>query len=192
MLSRPAVRQDQGGRDARRGLSTRASRRTPASSTTPRAGASWPSACWATATGPTSTTGPSMPAAYNDRAEIRQMRALRAGPDHLLDLFAARRQHPHLLADRRGRLGLLQRHPVHPGHPARDGRPAHRSLHPAGLAGFKAIRRFRGQTIEIEVKNPQGVCRGVKSLTLNGQPLAGQSAPGGQAWETEKVEVNMG
>ena len=58
-------------------------------------------------------------------------RAVRAGPDHLFDLLPARRQHPHLLADRRGRLGVLQRHPVHPGHAARAGRPAHRPVHPA-------------------------------------------------------------
>ena len=58
--------------------------------------------------------------------------------------------------------------------------------------GFKATRRFRGKTIEIEVKNLEGVCYGVKSLTLNGQPLRGKLIPADRLEENNVVEVLMG
>ena len=63
---------------------------------------------------------------------------------------------------------------------------------PHAWAGFKATRRFRGKTIAIEVKNPQGVCRGVKSLTLNGQVLPGNLIPAERLGEKNVVEVVMG
>ena len=71
----------------------------------------------------------SMPAAYNDPRRDPPERALRAGADHLFHLLTARGQYAHLLADRRGGLGLFQRHAVHPGHPPGVGRAAHRSMH---------------------------------------------------------------
>ena len=58
--------------------------------------------------------------------------------------------------------------------------------------GFKATRRFRGYTIEIEVKNPNGVCRGIKSLSLNGQALPGNLVPANRLGKHNTVDVIMG
>ncbi len=63
---------------------------------------------------------------------------------------------------------------------------------PSHWPGFRATRRFRGKVIEIEVKNPNGVCRGVASLILNGKPLAGSLIPVAQLEEHNRVEVVLG
>ena len=63
---------------------------------------------------------------------------------------------------------------------------------PSKWKGFKATRRFRGKTIEIEVKNTGGVCRGVRSLTFNGELLAGNLIPAERFGEQNKVEVVLG
>jgi cellobiose phosphorylase len=62
---------------------------------------------------------------------------------------------------------------------------------PKGWAGFSVSRRFRGAVYEIEVRNPSGVCRGVKKLTLDGKEIDGNvipALPGG----VHKVEVTLG
>ena len=51
-------------------------------------------------------------------------------------------------------------------------------------------RRFRGAEYHITVKNPDGVCKGIKSVTVDGQPIEGNVVnhlPG-----THTVEVIMG
>ncbi len=48
---------------------------------------------------------------------------------------------------------------------------------PSKWEGFSATRIFRGRTIEIEVKNPNGHCRGISSLTLNGEKIEGNFLP---------------
>jgi cellobiose phosphorylase len=63
---------------------------------------------------------------------------------------------------------------------------------PSDWEGFKARRRFRGQTIEIEVKNPEGVCRGVRSMTLNGRALKGNLVPADLLGERNRVEAVLG
>lgn len=42
---------------------------------------------------------------------------------------------------------------------------------PAGWKGFNVKRRFRGAEYHITVKNPDGVCKGIKSVTVDGQPI---------------------
>jgi cellobiose phosphorylase len=44
---------------------------------------------------------------------------------------------------------------------------------PKAWKGFTVARCFRGKTLRITVKNPNGVEKGVRTLTLNGTPLAG-------------------
>jgi cellobiose phosphorylase len=44
--------------------------------------------------------------------------------------------------------------------------------------GFSATRVFRGITYEIEVRNPRGVCRGVRAASLDGAALAPDAAGG--------------
>jgi cellobiose phosphorylase len=63
---------------------------------------------------------------------------------------------------------------------------------PHTWAGFRATRRFRGRTIEIEVKNPGGVCRGVHTLRLNGHDLPGNLIPVDRLAENNRVEVILG
>ncbi|MGF1485410.1 MAG: GH36-type glycosyl hydrolase domain-containing protein [Opitutales bacterium] len=54
---------------------------------------------------------------------------------------------------------------------------------PATWPGFKATRNWRGHALEIEVKNPNGIQKGITSLTLNGQqlPPASTTAAGAPA-----------
>jgi N,N'-diacetylchitobiose phosphorylase len=63
---------------------------------------------------------------------------------------------------------------------------------PSTWKGFKATRRFRDRTIQIEVKNPDGVCRGVKTLTLNGETLAGNLVPANRLGDQNQVKVVLG
>lgn len=63
---------------------------------------------------------------------------------------------------------------------------------PAGWPGFSAARQFRGRTVEIEVKNPNGVCRGVQSITLNGNPLPNNLVPVEMLAEKNQVVVVLG
>jgi len=44
---------------------------------------------------------------------------------------------------------------------------------PASWPGFTAERIFRGKRIRIDVRNPDHVCRGVRSMTLNGRAIEG-------------------
>jgi cellobiose phosphorylase len=38
-------------------------------------------------------------------------------------------------------------------------------------SGFTATRHFRGDTYQITVKNPKGVCKGIATVSLDGTPL---------------------
>ena len=48
---------------------------------------------------------------------------------------------------------------------------------PAAWEGFKVIRRFRGNTYAIEVKNPSSLNRGVKALLVGGREIPGNVIP---------------
>ncbi len=48
---------------------------------------------------------------------------------------------------------------------------------PKSWPGFSAVRIFRGRKVNIEVRNPAGVCRGVKSLEVDGRRLDGNVVP---------------
>ena len=48
---------------------------------------------------------------------------------------------------------------------------------PAKWKGFTVTRKFRGNTYLIEVKNPKGKQSGVRQLTVNGKPVAGNLLP---------------
>ena len=63
---------------------------------------------------------------------------------------------------------------------------------PSTWSGFKATRLFRGRTLQIEVKNPSGVCRGVQSLTLNGQALEGCLVPAEMLGEENRIVAVLG
>lgn len=63
---------------------------------------------------------------------------------------------------------------------------------PAEWDGFKVRREFRGTHYDIEVKNPDHVCHGVKSLTVDGVTVAGCVAPLAAPGQTVRVEVILG
>ncbi|MBO7650789.1 MAG: hypothetical protein J6S79_08610, partial [Lachnospiraceae bacterium] len=48
---------------------------------------------------------------------------------------------------------------------------------PAAWDGFTATRQFRGATYNITVQNPNHVCKGVKSLTVDGKAVDGNVIP---------------
>ena len=62
---------------------------------------------------------------------------------------------------------------------------------PASWKGFQVTREWRGAHFEITVKNPAGVQKGVRSLTLNGEPVEG-AIPPQPAGSMNRVSVVMG
>ncbi len=63
---------------------------------------------------------------------------------------------------------------------------------PSEWDGFKATRQFRGDTYEIDIKNPSHVCKGVKSLTVDGKTVDGVVVPVIGDGKTHRVEVVLG
>jgi len=63
---------------------------------------------------------------------------------------------------------------------------------PADWKGFKVTRKFRGATYNIEVKNPNKVQKGVKSLSVDGKAIQGCIIPIMPEGKTYKVEIILG
>jgi cellobiose phosphorylase len=64
---------------------------------------------------------------------------------------------------------------------------------PKKWKGFTVSRKYRGVTYTIEVKNPKGKSKGVKSLVVDGQKVAGNVLPLPTDGRTAvKVEVTLG
>jgi cellobiose phosphorylase len=62
---------------------------------------------------------------------------------------------------------------------------------PKSWPGFTATRKYRGVEYQIEVKNPNGVCKGVKSVTVDGKKVAGNVIPYEAGKKTVKVEITL-
>ena len=62
---------------------------------------------------------------------------------------------------------------------------------PAGWKQFQVTRQWRGATFQITVTNPNGVEKGVRSITLDGQVHTG-AIPVQAAGSVHRVEVAMG
>ncbi|MCA9974648.1 MAG: glycosyl transferase, partial [Anaerolineales bacterium] len=133
-----------------------------------------------------------MPAAYNDRAEIRQMEPYVQGqttystysprPGNTRTSWLTGAAAWAYYSATQYILGL---------------RPEVAGLRidpciPSGWDGFKATRRFRESTITVRVTNPDGVCRGVKSVTLNGELLADNLVPAAKLKAENQVDVVLG
>jgi cellobiose phosphorylase len=134
----------------------------------------------------------SMPAAYNDRAEIRQSEPYVQGQT-TYSVFSPRAGNTRTswltgaaawayFSATQYILGLR---------PELDGLRIDPCI-PSSWKGFSATRRFRNRNLDIEVRNPSGVCRGVKSLTLNGNALADTLLPAGDLDDHNRVEVVLG
>jgi cellobiose phosphorylase len=58
--------------------------------------------------------------------------------------------------------------------------------------GFKVARHFRGAVYQITVRNPDHVCKGVKSVTVDGEAIEGSIISIFEAGSTHEVEVVLG
>jgi N,N'-diacetylchitobiose phosphorylase len=63
---------------------------------------------------------------------------------------------------------------------------------PNDWKGFTVERRFRGKKLSIEIKNPNGVCKGIKEVTLNGVKLEGNLIPADRLKAENTVVAIMG
>jgi cellobiose phosphorylase len=63
---------------------------------------------------------------------------------------------------------------------------------PSDWAGFTATRIFRGTKYKIVVKNPAHVCKGVKSMIVDGKAVEGCVIPFESGKKEVKVEVTLG
>jgi cellobiose phosphorylase len=63
---------------------------------------------------------------------------------------------------------------------------------PRDWPGFRATRAFRGATYVIEVKNPRHVCKGVRSMKVDGKTVAGNVVPVFEDGARHEVEVELG
>ncbi len=62
---------------------------------------------------------------------------------------------------------------------------------PQNWPGFKVSRQFRGATYKIEVQNPAQISKGVKSLIVDGRPVAGNVVPIFDDGKTHKVVATL-
>ena len=72
--------------------------------------------------------------------------------------------------------------------PAYDGLEINPCI-PDTWKGFRVKRKFRGATYDITVKNPAGVCKGVKSILVDGRPITGNVVPYEPGNHTVLVEM---
>ena len=63
---------------------------------------------------------------------------------------------------------------------------------PKSWPGFKMTRTFRGKRVKIEVQNPSGVNQGLKSLTIDGQPVEGEVIPTARIKHNSKIVAVLG
>lgn len=57
---------------------------------------------------------------------------------------------------------------------------------------YKVTREYRGASYNITIKNPTGVCKGVASLTVNGEPVSDNVVPVQAEGSVNRVEVTLG
>jgi cyclic beta-1,2-glucan synthetase len=63
---------------------------------------------------------------------------------------------------------------------------------PTAWPGFRATWRFAGDVYEIEVLNPEGVCRSVREATLDGAPVDARAIPVRGDGQRHQVRVVLG
>lgn len=63
---------------------------------------------------------------------------------------------------------------------------------PSDWEGFTAVRKFRGATYNITVKNPHYISKGIESVTVDGKEIDGNILPVFENGKTVEVEVIMG
>ena len=63
---------------------------------------------------------------------------------------------------------------------------------PSDWPGFTASRRFRGRIFQITVENPNGVEKGVKEIFLNGEPVRENLIPNSMMQDENMIRIVMG
>ena len=63
---------------------------------------------------------------------------------------------------------------------------------PSSWAGFSVVRKFRAHRFHIAFHNPQGICKGVIKMTVDGKVTAGNLIPLDLDGEEHRVEVWLG
>jgi cellobiose phosphorylase len=63
---------------------------------------------------------------------------------------------------------------------------------PSSWKKYTVVRKFRNSIYNIIVHNPKNVCKGVKSLSLDGKLLSGNTIPDLNDGKTHTVEVELG
>jgi N,N'-diacetylchitobiose phosphorylase len=133
-----------------------------------------------------------LPAAYNSRAEIREIEP------YVYSQFTHSKYSPHFGASRVPWLSGSATWSFYAATQYILGiQPEYNGLRidpciPSAWKEFKVTRVFRGKHITVEVKNPNGVQKGVKKLTLNGKQLLGNFIPVSELLPENQVEVQMG
>ena len=63
---------------------------------------------------------------------------------------------------------------------------------PSDWDGFEVTRRFRNATYQIAVKNPNGVCKGVAKMVVDGVEVEGNQIPLFEDGQSHRVEIVLG
>ena len=63
---------------------------------------------------------------------------------------------------------------------------------PPAWDGFTVTRVFRGATYRIAVRNPHHVSKGIKQVSVDGQPISGRAIPLSQPGTEHRVMVELG
>ncbi len=63
---------------------------------------------------------------------------------------------------------------------------------PSNWEGFSVTRKFRGATYHIRVSNPDGICKGVRSVVLDGQAYQEEVLPVFEDGKVHEVDVILG
>jgi cellobiose phosphorylase len=133
-----------------------------------------------------------MPAAYNDRAEVRQIEPYvhcqMTYSRYNINEGAARTP---WLSGTASWSYYTATHWILGVRPEIDGLRIDPCI-PRAWPGFKMRRHFRGKSLRIEVKNPSGVCRGVKTLTVDGKTVPGCVVPADRLKDGSKIVAVLG
>jgi N,N'-diacetylchitobiose phosphorylase len=134
----------------------------------------------------------SMPAAYNERAEIRQIEPYVQGqttystysprPGNTRTSWLTGAAAWSYFSATQYILGLR---------PEMDGLRVDPCI-PSSWDGFRATRRFRGQVFHITVYNPESVCQGVIKMTIDGNAAPGNLIPPDLPGDEHQVQVWLG
>jgi cellobiose phosphorylase len=133
-----------------------------------------------------------MPAAYNTRAEIRQSEPyVQAQTTYSTYSPRAGNTRTSWLTGAAAWSYISATHYILGIRPEADGLRIDPCI-PSAWSGFSAARRFRGRLIRIVVHNPQGVCKGVIKMSVDGKDVPGNLIPVDLPGEEHDVEVWLG